>query len=129
MGNVLIYKEQEYPFNADFDYIVKDKTGAEVKHTLSVKLTETQLAKFDMTDKTAAAALESSDPETIAKNMLTPTQIKELKKNVNNDYQYRTILTNVAGYVMGFISAQRVESGVSAMNSSPVMKQYGKFLR
>lgn len=129
MGNILIYQEQEFPFNADFDYIVKDKNGNDVKHTLSIKLTEKQLAKFDMTDKTVAEAMEGSDTDSIAKNMLTAAQIKELKKNTNNGYQYKMILTNIAGHIMGFISLQRVENGVSAMNSSPVMQKYGKFLK
>ena len=129
MGNILIYQEQEYPFNADFDYVVKDKNGGDVKHTISVKLTEKQLAKFDMTDKTTAEAIEASDPDTIAKNMMTAEQIRTLKKNTNNDYQYRMILTNMAGHIMGFISLQRVENGVSAMNSSPVMQKYGKLIR
>ena len=127
--SVLIYKEQEYPFNADFDYVTKDKNGNDIKYTVSIKLTESQLAKFDMTDKSVAAAMEANDPETIAKNMMTPSQIKELKKNTNNSYQYNTILTNIAGHIMGFINAQRVESGISAMNSSPVMKKYGKYLK
>ena len=129
MGNILIYQEQEYPFNADFDYVVKDKNGGDVKHTISVKLTEKQLAKFDMTDKTTAEAIEASDPDTIAKNMMTAEKIRTLKKNTNNDYQYRMILTNMAGHIMGFISLQRVENGVSAMNSSPVMQKYGKLIR
>lgn len=128
MGNILIYKEQEYPFNADFDYIVKGKNGDEITHTLSIKLTEKQLAKFDMTDKNVADALESSNPETIASNMMTAAQLKAFKKNVNNDYQLKMILTNIAGYIMGFISTQRVESGVSAMNSSPMMKKYGHLI-
>jgi hypothetical protein len=82
-----------------------------------------------MADKTVADALESSDPETIAKNMMTTDQIKELKKNTNNGYQRNMILTNMAGHIMAFISAQRVEGGISAMNSSPVMEKYGKYLR
>jgi hypothetical protein len=127
--SVLIYKEQEYPFNADFDYIVKGKNGEEVKHTLSIRLTEKQLAKFDMTDKNVADALEESSPDVIAKNMMTAAQIKELKKNVNNEYQYKMILTNISGYIMGFISTQRVENGISAMSSSPVMKKYGRYLK
>ena len=90
---MLIYKEQEYPFNADFDYIVKNKNGEEITHTISIKLTEKQLAQFDMTDKTVADAMESSDTETIAKNMMTSDQIKELRKNTNNTYQYNMILT------------------------------------
>jgi len=126
---MLIYKEQEYPFNADFDYIVKDKNGEDITHTISIKLTEKQLAQFDMTDKTVADAMESSDTETIAKNMMTSDQIKELKKNTNNTYQYNMILTNIAGHIMSFIAAQRVEGGLSAMNSSPMMQKYGKFLK
>ena len=127
--SILIYKEQEYPFNADFDYVTKDKDGKDAKHTISIRLTESQLAKFDMTDKSIAAAMEASDPETIAKAIMTPTQIKELRANTKNAYQYNTILTNIAGHIMGFINSQRVESGVSAMNSSPVMKKYGKYLK
>ncbi|MFA5239811.1 MAG: hypothetical protein WC476_08925 [Phycisphaerae bacterium] len=126
--SILVYQEQEFPFNADFDYIVK-KNGEEIKHTISVKLTEKQLAKFDMADKTVADAMESSDPEAIAKNMLTPDQIKDLKQNTNNEYQYNMILSNMAGHIMGFISAQRVEGGISAMNSTPVMQKYGKYLK
>jgi hypothetical protein len=124
----LIYKEEEFPFNADFDYTTK-KDGNEVTHTISIKLTESQLAKFDVTDKSVSAAMETSDPETIAKTIMTPAQIKELKKNTNNAYQYNTILTNMAGYIMGFINSQRIESGISAMNTSPVMKRYGKYLK
>ena len=127
--SVLIYKEQEYPFNAEFGYITKNKDGQEVEHTIPVKLTEAQLAKFDVSDKSVAAAMEVSDPEIIAKSMLTPEQIKELKANTNNSYQYNSILTNMAGHIMGFINSQRIESGISAMNSSPVMKRYGKYIK
>jgi hypothetical protein len=127
--SILIYKEQEYPFSAEFDYVTKDKDGKDVKHTLAVKLTESQLSVFDVTDKSVADAMDAQDPDTIAKTIMTPAQIKELKANTNNAYQYNSILTNIASHIMGFINAQRVEAGVSAMNSSPAMKRYGKYIK
>lgn len=124
----VIYKEKDFPFNDDFSYIIKDKEGKEVTHTLHVQLTEEQLDKFDMTDKKMQDAMEQLDANNIARMILTPEQIKELKGHVNNDYQFKMIVTNMAGYIMGFIQGQRIESSTSAMSSNPVMKKYNKYV-
>lgn len=125
---ILIYKEQDYPFNVEFDYVVKDDNGKEFTHSITVKLNEKQLSEFDMTDKNAQDVMEAMTADKLAKMIFTDEQIKEVKANTNNDYQFKTILTNISGHIMGFINMQRVESSLAAMNSSPAMKKYNKFI-
>ena len=124
----VVYKEEAFPFNGEFEYIVKDKDGKDVTHTIAIKLSEGQLDKFDMSDKTAAEVMETNGTDQIAAAMMTAEQIKELKKNTKNDYQYKMIVGNISGHIMGFIQAQRIEGSLSAMNENKTLKKYQPYV-
>ena len=120
----LMYTEQSTPFKNDFDYIVKDNEGKDIRHSIHIEMTEQQLSDIDITDKKTMNMLEDMDTVALSKLILTKEQIAELKKNTKNDYQYRSILISIFGEIMGFINVQRFERGTSAILNHPTYKRF-----